>query len=389
MIISFVPLRCGSKSIKFKNIKEFCEKPLSFWCLEALQHSKVDKIFVATDCEKIKKTILSFKFDKVEIYNRKKENAQDTSSTESVMLEFIKERSFQNDDTFMLVQATSPFIESLDIDNALKMFKDKKSDSLLSCTRTKRFFWNDSYEALNYDFKKRPRRQDFRGLLMENGALYITTIKNFLHSQNRLNGKISIYEMQAYKGIELDEPEDWEIAEILMRKYQKRRLDKVKQNLNIKLFLSDVDGTLTDGGMYYSNNDIEMKKFNATDGKGFEILRTLGIKTGILTSENNSIITKRAEKLKIDYVYMGLSKVEKFKKIEEICQKEKISLKEVAFIGDDINDILALSQAGIKACPKNAHQSVKKITGMICLSKKGGDGAVREFIDILTSKEHL
>ncbi|MBD5164950.1 acylneuraminate cytidylyltransferase [Helicobacter sp.] len=381
MKIAFIPLRCGSKSIPLKNIKPFCGKPLVFWNLQALEYSTIDKIVVATDCNKIENIIKSFQFSKVEIYRRDAENAQDSSSTESVMLEYLTKNNFQQKDIFMLVQATSPLTETKDFNQALEKFKNTSCDSLLSCVRTKRFFWDLESQAINYNFSNRPRRQDFEGLFMENGAFYISRIADILHSKNRISGKIAIYEMEEYKGIEIDEPVDWEIAQMLMQNYQSDRFKPKKHK--IKLFVSDVDGTLTDGGMYYFDNGIEGKKFNTTDGKGFEILRKYEIKTGILTGENNKIITKRANKLKIDYIYMGLNAKQKLKRLESVCKKEKINLCNVAYVGDDINCIPVLEKVGIKACPSNAHYKVKNLKGIIRLSKSGGEGAVREFIDLI------
>lgn len=220
MNIAFIPVRCGSKSIPFKNIKDFCGKPLVYWSLRALQYSiNIDKIFVATDCSKIKMIVESFEFDKVVVYDRDSLNATDTASTESVMLEFIAKQNFADDDLFFLVQATSPLTQTKDFDEALKTFKIKKADSLLTCARTKRFFWNEDGTPCNYNYKSRPRRQDFDGLLMENGAFYINSIKNIKEDKNRLSGKIVIYEMQEFQAVDIDEPDDWDIAEKMMKKY--------------------------------------------------------------------------------------------------------------------------------------------------------------------------
>ena len=282
MNIAFIPVRCGSKSITLKNIKEFCGKPLVYWNLEALENSQnIDKIFVATDCEEIKNVIKSFNFLKVEVYDRDKENATDSASTESVMLEFINKQNFKDSDLFFLVQATSPLTQTRDFDEALEKLKNEDADSLLTCVRTKRFFWDKNANPINYDFKNRPRRQDFDGLFMENGAFYINTIFNIKKDKNRLSGKIAIHEMEEFTAVEIDEEDDWIIAEKMMYKYI---LSKRKKEHKIKLFLSDVDGTLTDAGMYYGENGEEFKKFNTHDGKGFELLRKAGIKTGIITS---------------------------------------------------------------------------------------------------------
>jgi YrbI family 3-deoxy-D-manno-octulosonate 8-phosphate phosphatase len=378
MNIAFIPLRCGSKSIPLKNIKNFCGKPLVYWSLDALQNSlSIDKIFVATDCDEIKSVVNSFEFDKVEIYNREPQNADDSSSTESVMLEFISKKDFNDHDFLFLVQATSPFTQSKDFGKALEILKSENADSILTCVRAKRFFWDKSGSPLNYNYKSRPRRQDFDGILMENGAFYINTIINIKKYSNRLSGNIAIYEMEDFTAVEIDEDDDWFIAEKLMYKH----ILSKKNKINIKLFLSDVDGTLTDAGMYYTSSGEEFKKFNTQDGKGFELLRKAGIKTGIITSENTNIVSNRAKKLNVDYLYQGLEHNGKLDIVKEICKKENISLIEVAYIGDDVNCKELLLNVGLAACPNNAVKEIKSIPNIIKLSKDGGFGAVREFIE--------
>jgi 3-deoxy-D-manno-octulosonate 8-phosphate phosphatase (KDO 8-P phosphatase) len=154
-------------------------------------------------------------------------------------------------------------------------------------------------------------------------------------------------------------------------------------NISIKLFLSDVDGVMTDAGMYYTESGDEFKKFNTHDGMGFQLLREAGIKTGIITSETTKIVERRALKLKVDYVYQGKQHGGKLEAAKEICKQEGISLKEVAYIGDDVNCLALLSEVGMAACPANAVKRIKEIPGILMLQKKGGDGAVREFIELL------
>lgn len=150
---------------------------------------------------------------------------------------------------------------------------------------------------------------------------------------------------------------------------------------SIKVFLTDVDGVLTDAGMYYTESGDEFKKFNTHDGMAFSLLREVGIKTGILTSENTKIVERRAHKLRADYLYQGIKGDGKLTAAREICKLEGISLKQVAYIGDDINCIPLLRSVGVSACPSNAVNSVKEIPGIIKLRAQGGDGAVREFVE--------
>ena len=382
MNIAFIPARCGSKSIKLKNIKLFCNKPLIYWTIKSLDESSmINEIVVSTDCNEIKKTVEAFNFKKTRVYNRNKLNAGDSSSTESAILEFLHKEKLNDNDKLLLVQATSPLTETKDFEEALIKMKSENSDSLLTCVRVKRFLWNDNNEPINYNFEKRPRRQDFNGSLIENGAFYINSVSNIISSNNRLSGKISIYEMEEYKYVEIDEENDWIIAESLMKKYFKIN----KQRKKIKVFLSDVDGTLTDAGMYYSESGEELKKFNTRDGKGFELLKKAGIKVGIITSEDTSIVEKRAKKMKLDYLFQGLEHKGKLNVVLEICKNEGISLEEVAYIGDDINCIELLERVGLAACPSDSISSVKKILNINVMIKKGGKGAVREFSEIILS----
>jgi 3-deoxy-D-manno-octulosonate 8-phosphate phosphatase (KDO 8-P phosphatase) len=151
----------------------------------------------------------------------------------------------------------------------------------------------------------------------------------------------------------------------------------------IKLFLSDVDGVMTDGGMYYTESGDEFKKFNTIDGMGFQLLREAGIKTGIITSESTTIVERRATKLKIDFLYQGKGFGNKLTAALEICALENIQLDEVAYIGDDINCIELLSNVGMAACPSSASKKVKEIPNIIVLEKAGGQGAVREFAEMI------
>lgn len=375
--IAFIPVRGGSKSIPLKNIKLFCGKPLVCWNIEALEQcSFVDEIIVATDSDKIEKTVLAKKYTKTKIYRRSPENACDTASTESVMLEYIQYAQLENTEIFMLVQATSPLTETKHFNEALEIYRQGKYDSMLTCVRNYRFFWNSDGTSKNYDYMNRPRRQNFQGELMENGAFYINTVGNILTSGNRLSGKIGIYEMPEYTATEIDEPDDWIILENLMRKHILSKRPKK----TIKLFLSDVDGTLTDGGMYYSENGDELKKFNTRDGMGFQLLREAGIKTGIITSENTKIVSNRAKKLNIDFLIQGKRNGGKLAAAQDICNQLGIKLDEVAYIGDDINCYELLESVGLAACPADACDLIKNISSILIMKRKGGEGCVREFI---------
>jgi YrbI family 3-deoxy-D-manno-octulosonate 8-phosphate phosphatase len=155
---------------------------------------------------------------------------------------------------------------------------------------------------------------------------------------------------------------------------------------NIKLLITDVDGVLTDGGLYYTSEGLIMKKFNVKDGMGMKLLRESGIKNAIITTDTSELIKIRSERLKVDYLFLGVW--DKENKLFEICKSENISTEEVAFIGDDVNDLGIIKEAGFSACPSDAVEDVQDIVDLT-LTKKGGDGAFRELADlILISKRN-
>lgn len=151
-----------------------------------------------------------------------------------------------------------------------------------------------------------------------------------------------------------------------------------------KLILTDIDGVWTDGGMYYDNTNLELKKFNTYDSAGVLFAHDLGIPVGILTGENSKIVKRRSEKLNVDYCYLGCK--DKVAVAVSLCNKLRIGWKEIAYIGDDINDIKLLRKVGWSGTPASAPDYVKKHANMI-LETKGGEGCFREFVEkIIGSK---
>lgn len=382
-VIAFVPLRGGSKGIPRKNIKLLAGKPLACYVIEALVATEaVDHVVVATDDDEIADTVMGRAYAKTLVYRRKLENAQDGSSTESVMVEFLNSGCFNADDEdiFLLAQATSPLTSSTEFTEAIDMYRMGRWDSLLSCARSKRFFWTAEGKPINYDVFKRPRRQDFDGLLMENGALYISHVGAIRETGNRICGEVGIYEMPEWSGIEIDDELDWVFIENLI---QRRRAALNHTGNPIKVFLTDIDGVMTDGGMYYSEQGEELKKFNTKDGMAFERLRKYGIKTGIITGENTRLVERRAKKIGADYLFQGVSGEAKVKSALEICAKEGCDIKNVSYIGDDINCIPLLRAVGFSACPSDSCGAVRKNENIRIMALAGGQGVVREFAEFI------
>jgi N-acylneuraminate cytidylyltransferase len=227
--------------------------------------------------------------------------ATDTASTESVMFEFAI--AINHDfDVLCLLQATSPLTTSADINAVLDKIEKENNDGALTVVKTHRFTWNSDGTPQNYNPFNRPRRQDFEGLLVENGAVYATTKAAFLASKNRISGKIGLVEMDESSYVEIDSATDWEIVEKLLA----QRLQKMKTHNRIDYLVLDVDGVFTDGCVYFGAEGELMKKFDMRDGMGLEILRQNNVEVIVMTSENSVLVDERMKKLQIKHTYLGV-----------------------------------------------------------------------------------
>tara|TARA_B110000438_G_scaffold288425_1_gene321861 strand:- start:172 stop:699 length:528 start_codon:yes stop_codon:yes gene_type:complete len=149
---------------------------------------------------------------------------------------------------------------------------------------------------------------------------------------------------------------------------------------NIKIILTDVDGVLTDGGRYYSEKGETLKKFHVRDGMGVNILLRNGIKTIIVTKENSKITKKWAKEMNVTKIISG--SIKKEAELSKICREFNVSKKELAYIGDDVNDFNLLQLVGFSAVPNDANENIKKNVDYVCI-KNGGNGAFREIVDII------
>jgi YrbI family 3-deoxy-D-manno-octulosonate 8-phosphate phosphatase len=153
---------------------------------------------------------------------------------------------------------------------------------------------------------------------------------------------------------------------------------------DLKLFATDVDGVLTDAGMYYGESGEELKKFHTRDGMGIKLLQAEGVITAIITMENTKIVERRGRKLGIPEVFQGAK--DKVSVLLNLSEKYRIPFGQIAYIGDDVNDVEALKAVGYAAAPADCVEQVRRVAHYVC-KKNGGEGAVREVIDrILAAK---
>ncbi|MCC2656473.1 MAG: phosphatase [Panacagrimonas sp.] len=369
--VALQPLRGGSKTIPDKNLRIIAGRPLYAWSLgAALDSGCFDAIYVASDSAEIRGDVRARFGSRVNVIDRAPENATDDASSESVMLEVAAKVSC---DVMSLIQATSPLTRPEDFRIARARFEREGLDSLLTGVELKRFFWTHDAQPLNYDPARRPRRQDFPATLMENGAFYFTRSQLLTRTGSRLCGRIGVYRMHEESAAELDELSDWPIVESLLRR-------RFTVSRDIRMIVVDVDGTFTDGGMYYDAKGEALKKFDTRDAKGLLLLQEAGVRICIVTAEDSKVVHARMRKLGFEDYFPGVK--DKPAWLAEAGERWQVSLEQTAYIGDDVNDLACLRIVGLSACPADAVPEVRDAVKYIC-GAPGGRGAVREFSDMI------
>ncbi len=371
--LAYMPLRGGSKSIPDKNIRSLAGKPLFAWALEAaLESDSFDAVYAGSDSERIRAAVTARFGERVGVVERSATTCSDTASSEAALLEFDQHVS---SDVLCLVQATSPLTRPKDFVEAKQKFVAEQLDSLLSVVATKRFFWTREGRPINYDPASRPRRQEFDGWLMENGAFYLTKTALLKRTGVRLGGRIGVLEMAPETALEIDDPHDWALAEHLLR--ARRAPPDCRA---IRALVVDVDGTLTDGGMYYGAQGEALKKFNTRDAHGLALVRRHGVRVCVISAEDSPSVAARIDKIGVDEYHPGVA--DKQALLTERAASWGVSLAEVACIGDDLGDLECLQAVGVAFCPADAVPAVRARVDHVC-SLPGGAGAVREVCDLI------
>ncbi|MBF0312073.1 MAG: acylneuraminate cytidylyltransferase [Oligoflexia bacterium] len=372
MIIGIIPARGGSKGIPRKNIKPIAGFPLIYWTIEAAKNSKLlDEFYVSTEDDEIAQIAQQYG---AKVLQRPSDLAEDDTTTIELLKHIVEHHPLKGKITAVVVlQPTSPIRNPSTIDEAIHSFNNTMSDTLASGYYTK---------IKEYATHCNLPRQQIKGFFYDDGNIYILK-KELVEQGLWFGGKIERMISSKELSYEIDDDTDFFIVEqLLLKRFHPECIplslrEKIK---NIKMLILDVDGVLTDGSMYYSENGDEIKKFNTRDGKGIELIRSLGIKTAIVTSENTEIVARRANKLKIDHLYQGIK--EKSDVVKKLAQMENITLNQLAYIGDDLNDLSALKIVGCPVTVANASSANKSVAIYITLGK-GGEGAVREFCDLI------
>ncbi|XP_043093470.1 N-acylneuraminate cytidylyltransferase A [Puntigrus tetrazona] len=377
-IAALILARGGSKGIPLKNIKVLAGVPLIGWVIRAALDSAVfDSVWVSTDHDEIERVARAWG---AQVHRRSAKVSQDASSS----LDTIQEFSSENPGVGVIcnIQATSPCLHPSDLKNAVDCITKEGCDSVFSVVRRHHFRWKEvknkgcqCTKPLNLNPACRPRRQDWKGELCENGSFYFATKK--LIKQGLLQGgKMKYYEMKPEHSVDIDIDLDWPVAEQRVLRFGYFGKDKPEA---VKLLLCNLSGCLTDGQICISANGEEMVSINTKDQAGINMLKKQNVKVILL--EQDPITNALADKLEKRMSCTILQNVDdKLKKVQELMKEEGLEWKEVAYLGNDEPDVKCLEQAGLSAVPMDAPADVRYHAKYICRNA-AGHGAVREFAE--------
>jgi YrbI family 3-deoxy-D-manno-octulosonate 8-phosphate phosphatase len=365
MILGVIPARGGSKGVPRKNIRTIMGKPLIAWSIEAATASKhLDDFVVSTDDAEIAAISRAYG---AKVIDRPRALATDEATTVSALQHVLSVRPA---DAVVVLQPTSPIRDAGLIDACVERFRKTRPDNLATGFLCK-FREYGTYDNL--------RRQDLKGFFYDDGNVYV--LKKELIKAGRWTGRrIERFMIEGAQNHEIDTEDDFLVVERLL---ELRLIHSLRSRpKRVKLLALDVDGVLTDAGMYYSESGDELKKFNTRDGKGLELLRGLGIKTAIVTSERTELVRRRAAKLKIDFLHQGVNA--KLDVLKKIARAARVELSEIAYVGDDLNDTEVLASVGFAAVPQDGVIENKRVADYVC-RLKGGEGCVREVADLIVA----
>lgn len=368
--VALLPLRRGADDLRV-----IAGRPLYAWSLgAALDSGCFDAIYVASDSAETRDDARTRFGSRVQVLDCAPASAIGAGSSEAVMVELASKDA---GDVMCLVQATSPMTRLEDFRLARERFERDNLDSLLTGVEFKRFFWTREGQPLAHDPAQRAECQDVAGSVMENGAFTFARSEWFTRTGARLGGRVGVHCMHEESAVPLDGASNWEVVERRLRR-------RFTVSRDIRMIVVDVDGTFTDGGMYYDANGEALKKFNTRDAKGLLLLEEAGVRICIVTAENSAVVHARMRKLKFKDYFPGIT--DKPTWLAEAQERWQLSLEQIAYIGDDVNDLVGLSKVGLSACPSDAVPEVRDAVKYICTAA-GGEGAVREFSDMI--RAHL
>lgn len=390
-IVAIIPARGGSVGIPGKNIRPLNGIPLLGRSINAVRQAEYAcEIYVTSDDPAV--LDIATKFGAKGVI-RPRHLAGSTASSESALLHALAQIEADDPgnsaDIVVFIQCTSPFLTSNDIDKVVSALIEKEADSALAVIPDHGFYWEHDPDRPGYarclshnKAQRRPRRQELKPRYRETGAIYAMRAISFRRSGNRFCGKTILVEVDM-PPLEIDTPEDWRLAEALAKSLDARL--PPRNSHHIRALVMDFDGVHTDDRVIVLEDGSEAVRCSRSDGMGLEMLRNAGVALLILSRESNSVVAARASKLKAEVKHHVLAKLPT---LDQWREKMGLEWSHIAYIGNDVNDVECMSAAGLATCPADASEKVKPFADFI-LKSNGGNGALREFSELLISYQWI
>jgi len=381
--LAIIPARGGSKGIPRKNLRPLAGKPLIAHNLEQAQKSRlVNRVIVSTDDAEIGAVAQQYG---AEVVWRPEEISGDSASSESALLhvlDTLRQTEGYEPDLLAFLQCTSPLTLAEDIDGTLQALLDNQADTALAVIPFHYFLWKPgsqgNAEGINHDKRIRPLRQEREPQYLETGAVYAMRVPGFLQARHRFFGRTTLYIMPAERRLEIDDPVDFQVAEVLMSaQHEQEKASRLPER--IAALVLDFDGVFTDNKVVVFQDGREAVICSRSDGAGIGQLKRTGLPILVLSTEPNPVVQARAGKLDIPCMH-GIT--DKGKALSDWMNEKEIDPSQVIYVGNDLNDLPCMAQVGCAVAVADAHPEVLKQAHLV-LEHPGGEGAIREICDLL------
>ena len=382
-VVAIIPARGGSKGVPTKNLRRVGGVPLIVRAVSAARTSKlIDRVIVSTDDAAIAAAARSAG---ATIVHRPPTLSTDLATSESALLHVIEQLD-GSQDIVVFLQATSPFINSAELDEAIERVRSGVEDVVFSAVETYAFLWritDDGAVGVNHDSSVRERRQDREPHYRETGAFYVLRADGFAHAGHRFFGRLGVTIVDERTAIEIDTFDELEMANTLAP-----LVDPLLEphSFDVDAVVTDFDGVHTDDRVLIGSDGSEFVTASRSDGLGVRLLRESGLPVLILSTEAHPVVSARAAKLQVEVIQGATDKA---LALTTWAAERGISLERIAYLGNDVNDLACLALVGWPIAVPDAVPEVIAAARVV-LGTPGGYGAVREFAElILTSRTAL
>jgi N-acylneuraminate cytidylyltransferase len=391
--VAIIPARGGSKGVPGKNLRTVGGVSLVARAVRScLSADLIDAVFVSTDDEAI---AAEARAAGAGVIRRPAELAGDLATSESALLhglDTLASRANQADpQVLVFVQCTSPFIDACDLDAAVAAILEQRADSAFAGVASYQFLWRDAHPlsapgsrsvvGQNHDAAYRPRRQDRRPDFRETGAFYAMSVAGFRSHRHRFFGRTTVIEVAELTAMEIDTVDELALAQAVATLVDVAETTQV----DVDAVITDFDGVHTPDTAYLDQTGQESVRVSRSDGLGIAALRAAGVPMLIVSKERNPVVTARAQKLGID-VLQGID--DKEPAVREWLQRQAVEPARAAYLGNDVNDLGAMAAVGWAVAVADAHPAALAAARLV-LSRRGGEGAVRELCDLVMNTRRL